>query len=204
MSEEEKKDSGKQSADKKEQVQQVASANKLLERSPEEVYIEEWTDLVKTEKERETAAEESSIVLFRLGKDWLGLSTLVFTEVIRKREIHTIPHRSNAVLLGCVNFRGRLVLCASLHEVLEINGLGAKEDGKERMLAVEQEQNAWVLPVDEVYGVLRVDLNKLENVPVNVKKSTANFIRGIFQWDNKHVAIIDEDLLFYSLRRSLV
>ena len=43
---------------------------------------------------------------------------------------------------------------------------------------------------------------EIENVPVTVTKSSANYLKGIVHWKGKSVAYLDEELLFYSLKRS--
>src|SRR5271154_1080040 len=78
-------------------------AKKLLERRPENSYINEWTNLLMKEKDVAPQLTEGSVVVFRLHKEWLALSTLFFTEVAEKKVIHRIPHRNSPILLGVVN-----------------------------------------------------------------------------------------------------
>ncbi len=188
---------------------ETISANKLLERKPDKSYIQEWSDLLQEQKNKVIRSDEKSIVVFRLGREWLGMITTVFHEVAERRKIHKIPHRSGTILMGMVNLRGQLRICVNMGNLLEIDMTerGMDESSSviyKRMLAIQKEDEFWIFPVDEVFGILRFDLMKVENVPVTVSKSTANYIRGVVTWDNMNIGILDEDLLFYSLKRSLL
>ncbi|CCB86165.1 MULTISPECIES: chemotaxis protein CheW [Parachlamydia] len=186
----------------------AVSANKLLDRVPEESYIEEWTDLLMRPKEREKIVAEESAVIFRLSNEWLALSTFVLVEVTNRRPFHSIPHVTYPAFLGTVNFRGQLWMGVNMHVFLNIElthePIESKAFPASRMLAIEQANKRWVFPVDEVFGVHHFDRRILENVPVTVMRSNVNYLQGVFKWQNKNVAYIDSDLLFHSLERSIL
>lgn len=188
-----------------------SSAAKLLNRKAPSDYISEWTEILMKEKESkdEKAAKETSVLIFRLYDEWLALPVYVFREVVEYRTIHRIPHRTNPILLGTVNMRGQLRLCISLHHLLQIEPSGdwviAEELMKhDLMLLIEKDNERWVFPSDDIFGILLCDYNNLQNVPVTVAKSTANYLRGIFEHQNKQIGILDEELVFFSLRRSIL
>jgi chemotaxis-related protein WspD len=188
-------------------TKELISANSLLAREPDNSYITEWTNLLAGESNPKDTAE-TSIVVFRIGDEWLALSTYICKQVADRRHIHPIPHRGGKYLLGMVNLQGQLTLCVALNLLLEINapdmaGKTTKELADKRFLAIQKDNETWVFPVSEIFGVLHTDLAKIENVPVTVSKSTANYLKGVIPWDHKNVSLLDEELLFYSLRRSL-
>lgn len=181
------------------------SATQLLDRPPSEEYIKEWTKLLTQEKEEVREVKEYSILIFRLRKEWLALPILVFSQVSERRKIHHIPHRTTASLLGLVNVRGQMKLCVALHNILQIeNSNSISNDTYEQMLVIEKNSDIWVFPVDEIYGIHQCNMNELQNVPVTVSKSTANFLRGMLHHDNKKIGLLDEELLFYSLKMSVL
>ncbi len=189
--------------------QQLISANKLLDRKPDPAYIAEWTELLQREMAAEREGDEQSVVVFRLDGEWLALKTALFAEIAHVRPIHRIPHRSGPLLLGMINLRGQLRLCVSLHHLLQLEeGVKEQKEGGHRqyarMVAIRKGDEQWIFPVDEVYGNFRTRVAKLENVPVTVAKSTANYLRGVMAWEGKSVGLLDEELLFQSLRRSLL
>ena len=100
-----------------------------------------------------------SAVVFRLGREWLALPTHLFREVMEVRPIHSLPHRSNDVLLGIVNVEGEIHLCASIGDLL---GLQEDAAGREaghgvyrRMAVVEREGERWVFVVNEIQTLPR-------------------------------------------------
>lgn len=199
----------KNTREEKPPIRIATAANLLLEREAEPDYIQEWTTLLMKEKEKGDSTTEGSVVIFRLGKEWLALSTLVVAQVAENRPVHSIPHRSNAVLAGIVNLGGQLKLCIRLHHFLEIGRDDAEHSYKtplaySRMIAIQNEEEFWIFLVDEVYGIVHCDFAFMENVPVTVSKSAANFLKGVMHWEGKSLGIINEDMLFYSLRRNLL
>ena len=185
----------------------MISKRHLLDRPPEEDYIEEWTSLLASRKEDEDK-KEISVVIFRLGSEWLALTTVTFAEVAQERPIHRIPHRSSRLLLGIVNLRGQLTLCVDMKNILEIEEekLPVKKEGKiyKRMVAIQKGKNRWIFPVDEVYGVYHCDINRVENVPVTAAKSKVNYMKGIIEWNHHRVGYLDDELLFLNLDRSVL
>ncbi len=184
------------------------SADRLLSRPVSLQYIEEWTKILREGKKTYLETREHSILLFRLHNEWFGLSTSFFNQICEKKPIHIIPHKQNPILKGLVNIGGQMRLCVDLKNLLEI-----KEDKKmpppqsaiiyNRMIVIENEGQLFVFPVDEAFGIYQFDMGALENVPVNVAKSSTNYLRGVLTWKGKSVGFLDEELLFYSLKRSL-
>ena len=95
----------------------------LLDRPPPEEYLEEWRAVLVQSKD-EDAGQKISVLIFRLGHEWIALKSAFIEEIVPTRIIHSIPHRSSDVLLGLVNVRGELLLCVSLAEILHLGGGG--------------------------------------------------------------------------------
>lgn len=199
-----------QNDDAKEQSLRGASDSHsgLFERIPSKKDIMEWTEALMNEPVSEEAKSSLSVLVFRLGNDFFALRTVCVKEVARLRKVHCIPHRSGARLLGMINLNGELQLCISLHRFLEIEPSlvplkDKNRNHQERVIAIAKEGDLWVFSVDGIEGIYNLDLTTVENVPVNIAKSTVNFIRGIVKMGAKSVGVIDDELLFASLKRSL-
>lgn len=178
----------------------ISSAAILLNRIPDQRYIDEWTILLQTERERTAVFAEISVVIFRLGREWLALATHIFDEIADCRVIHSLPHRTNSIFLGVTNLRGQLRLCVALHNLLEIEQpknvkITEIQSAYKRMISIQQKGQNWVFPVNEVHGILRCDSSVLQNVPVTVSKSKANYLRGVIRWEGRDVGYLDEELL---------
>jgi len=180
----------------------------LLSRKPSQDYLEEWAVMVQKEKKIGKSHRDFSLLLFRINHEWFGLSTAVFNHVCENKAIHSIPFKKNPLVLGLVNIGGQIRVCVTLEKLLNVSG---HEKGREelssvvydRMIVIEREDHVWVFPVDEVYGIFQFDAEQMENVPVNVSKSAANYLKGIFSWKEKRIGFLDEDLLCYSLKTSV-
>ncbi|MEE4358110.1 MAG: chemotaxis protein CheW [Desulfococcaceae bacterium] len=183
----------------------IHAGRNLLERELPASYLEERTRIIATKKEEESPGTVS-VVIFRVEEEWLALHTRLFTEVVDPQKFHTLPHRKNPVLLGLVNVHGEIRICISLKNLLDIKGDEEKNGEKKqykRMMVVTCEGSQWVFPVEEIHGIYRIHPDIFENTPVTLAKSRASFTRHIFRWRDMNVALLDDGLLFASLKRSL-
>ncbi len=185
------------------------AGRRLLDRDLPDTYRNEWAEVMAGHKE-EQLFKTLSVLVFRIEEEWLALKTSVFAEVISPRnlKVHSLPHRKNRSLTGVINVRGEIQLCVSLKQLLGIEaGSGNRKDrsaaGYKRMLVMESDDGRWVFPVDEILGIHRVHPNAFQNVPVTVAKAQSTFTKGIFMMGETHVAYLDDELLVYSLARSV-
>ena len=94
-----------------------SAAGRLLDRDLPEGYLSETTDVVSAEKRTAETGTES-ILIFRIGLEWLALPTRIFQEITEPGSIHKLPHRVGGILRGLVNVRGEVLLCAALDVLL--------------------------------------------------------------------------------------
>jgi len=184
----------------------VANGRKLFEGEPSADYIESWTKLLAA-PQKEAASGRESLLVFRLGEEWLAFPALSLKTVYELAPIHAIPHKSDALLLGLVNIGGALQLCFSLKALLGIDSAQAKQVAnplsKPRLLVLERAGQIWVFPADEVLGIFDVDSSKSQNIPATVLKANPAFIRKVFGLDGRSVGIVDDELAAFALQRSL-
>lgn len=179
---------------------------RLFDREPPEGYAREWAALLAQEKDAETKGL-LSVVIFRVGGEWLALPTGVFKEVTEVGRVHSIPHRRSEALMGLVNVRGDIQLCVSLARLLgvaeEAENRGSARGAYRRHVTVERGGSRWVFAADEIHGIHRVDPSDVKNVPVTVANWITTYTKGVFVWDDKSVGCLDEELLFSALGRSV-
>lgn len=191
----------------------------LLEREAPPDYLNEWTEvLAKTQPDHSIAqmngaivpsAQTLSVIIFRLGGEWLALPVRLLQEVTQPCIIHTLPHRSNELFLGLVNIRGEILLCVALSNLLDLEATTDSSQNlssvaSKRMVVVASEENRWVFTVDEVCGVHRFQLSELQNTPVVISKATEAYTKGVILWQGHKVNYLDSDLLFYTLNRRIL
>ncbi len=184
-----------------------AGAAQVLDREIDSEYLAHWAQHFRTERQI-VKEDTSSVVIFRIGAEWLALPAAVFHEVCALRPIHSLPHRRNGTILGIANVRGALLVCVSLHALLGIDKAAAPDSGQrrlvhERLLVASRDGERLVFPVDEVHGIHRFDPAQLGETPATVAKSTATYTRAMLAWQQKAVGVLDDELLFYSLNKSL-
>jgi chemotaxis-related protein WspD len=153
------------------------------------------------------AADVESLLVFRVGDEWLALPTTVFDQVTGMRRIHSLPHRRNPAMLGIVSIRGALVICASLVELLGLDASTVSVDSSRaayrRLLVVRSEEQCAVFPVDAVDGVRRFARAAYESVPVTVARTAQPHTRAVVRWQGRTIGLLDAGLLFETLNRSL-
>lgn len=136
----------------------AAAGRRFLDAPSPSGYLDEWTTrLAARDDTRE--GEETSVLVFRLGDEWLALPVAVLVEVTRPRPLHRIPHRGG-LLAGLANIRGELHLCVRLDLIL---GAATPDSDPElrRLVVIRRETEGWVFAADEVDQVHRVLLPDL-------------------------------------------
>ena len=155
------------------------------------------------------AAEETRVVtIFRVAAEWLALPAPVVIEVANLLPVHSLPHRSSGVVLGLASVRGELLVCVSLGQVVGVaplaaSGREARGQGYRRLLVIRRDGVRVVCPVDEVHGVHRFHPRELAAVPTTVARATVTYSTALLPWQGHSVGLLDDQLLFYTLKRSL-
>ena len=147
-----------------------------------------------------------SLLMFRLGEEWLGLATRCLVEVAPLQPIHSLPHQRSRALLGVANVRGALVACLSLVELLGLDAslMAASSDRvMPRLLIVAAQGGPVVLPVDEVEGIHAIDQRLLDNASVAGPQASARFTRGVLPFKGRSLRWLDEEQLLSAVTRSL-
>jgi chemotaxis-related protein WspD len=153
-----------------------------------------------------TTVETRSTVVFRLGEEWLGLPTRCLVEVSPVQAIHSLPHQRSRALLGVANVRGALVACLSFVELLGLDPSvipAGDSRALPRMLIVSADGGPVVVPVDEVDGIHAIEASLLDSASASAQNSNARFTRGVVQWRNRSLRLLDEGQLLSAVNRSL-
>jgi len=185
----------------------ASGGRNLLEREAPQGYLDLWTKILAESKEG-IDTDTVPVVIFRISQEWLAFPTKIFREATDVKTIHRIPHRSNAVLRGLVNVRGELQLCFSLADLVGFSPGESEEKAHRRsyprMAVIEKEGQRWVLAMDEIMGVYDLPKKSLQAAPVTVAKAGAAFTSGLFDYEQRQVALLDEDLIFYNLKKNFL
>ncbi len=160
----------------------AAAATRLLDRYA--LQQDEQVEAVSVESK----AAGRSMLLFRLGEEWLALAA----EIEPLLPVHSLPHQRSRVLQGVANVRGALVPCLSFADLLGVAAVsGAERPGRimPRMLILAAEGGPVVLPVDEVDGIHRLDLAQAQD-----ERDAATFTLAVLQWRARSVPAVKRSL----------
>lgn len=179
-----------------------AAATRLLDRYSLGQEHGQYLPSVELERDIKTR----SILVFRLGEEWLGLATRSLSEVAPLQAIHSLPHQRSRALLGVANVRGALVACISLVEVLGLDGnpaAAASTRTTPRMLILAANGGPVVVPVDEVDGIHAMDERELDSASASGTHAGGRFTLGVLQWKDRSLRLLDEEQLLSAVHRSL-
>lgn len=173
-------------------------------------YTDEWTRQIAARKE-ESRKTTRSVLVFRLGSEWLSLPTVTIKEIVHVRPVHKLPHNRNRMLSGIANISGGMELCFSLEKILGIEE-EPRADGermdtmpaeKHRMIFAVYNKNKYIFVADEVGEIIRFSDSDEQELPSTVNQETGSFMKGIIDWRDQRVGNIDPELLFSLIDRSL-
>ena len=185
-----------------------AGAAELLDAdAPASYFADRTTHFAKPAHAEE--GEMRSVVIFRVESEWLALSTSVVIEIANLLPIHSLPHVTNGVVLGLASVRGELLVCVSLSQVIGAEPLDPawlserRETAYRRLLVIRRDAVRVVCPVDEVFGIHRFRAREFKDVPTTVAKAAVTYSTALLPWRGHSVGVLDDQLLFYTLKRSL-
>lgn len=180
----------------------AAGAARLLDVEVSADYLAEQTRRYAQAKSV-TRPGAQSVVVFRLGAEWLALPTALFSEIAPLRPIHSLPHRRDRIVTGVANVRGELLVCVSLGAALGLGTADASPAAGARLAVIAREGDRFVFVADEIAGLRRFDEDQLTPAPATLAHAQATYTRGLLEWQGRAVGILDDQLLFYTLNHSL-
>ena len=184
------------------------AARRLLQRPLSESELATQTREVARPIE-EDAGARVSLLLFECGGERFALPGSVVRRVTLPTAVHRVPHRSNAVLRGICNLGGQLVPAADLASLLELDASPEPRDSPHRrMLLLGESPDFWVVEVDEVLGVVRVDPAGLIDPPATVRAARDHLTEHLVELETgsarvERVAMLGGPRLLEALARSL-
>jgi len=193
-----------------------AAAAKLLDRPLTDVDLalgygdaaeRPWSRPLSVSPAGDNELDAEAVLVFRIGDEWLALPATAFREVTEMRRIHALPHRRNRSTLGVVNIRGTLVVCTSLVDMLGLEASetapGSCRTAYRRMLVMTDRGQCAVFPVDEVDGVQRFARAACEVIRAPAARTALPHLRAVVRWQGRTIGLLDAELLFHTLNRSL-
>jgi chemotaxis-related protein WspD len=185
-----------------------AAASALLRRELPAGYRADWAGHFARRQEVDDPGTES-VMIFRVGAEWLALPTSIFQEVAELGAIHSLPtHRRSGLVLGLTNVRGELLICFSLAKLLGVDeAIQPKREkpgtDRRRLLVVQRAGQRAAFPTAEVHGIHRYHPQILQEVPATVAKAAARYTMAMLPWQGTTVGRLDEEVIFHTLDRGV-
>jgi chemotaxis-related protein WspD len=172
----------------------AAASAKLLDRTLPAGYREEWTRRF-AEAKADAAKGKESLLIFRVGKEWLALPTAALQEVAEQRVIHSLPHQRHAAVLGLANVRGELLVCIAIEQLLKLPAAAAPPAIARLLVTVWHGQRT-ALPVAEILGVHRFQPEQIKPLPARGARAGGALLRGVLAVDGRAAGVLDAEMFF--------
>lgn len=182
------------------------SGRQLLDRPIPAGYLAEWSEFL-SERHADRIKDLNSILVIRLGSEWLGIPVTLINEITLMRTIVPLPHNSKAIVRGLVNIRGVLTICLSMGALLGVrkpdDDWEENEHSIQRLIIINVPSGDVVIPVSEVFGIIRYENKVLMPPPTTTRNSEHNYIRGMIGHNNNDVGVLDANKILSTISDTL-
>lgn len=147
-------------------------------------------------------SQRDTVLVFRLGRQWLGLPPSLVLEVAANPPVRRLAHRTSGRVEGIVNVRGDLRLCVSLAELL---GLGSRVSvpATARLVLVDDPSGPLAFRCDEVRGLQSFAETQLQPPPDTLRPPLDGCVRALIPADTGAIALLDGDAVAKLLRTAV-
>src|SRR3954453_19352096 len=144
-----------------------------------------------------TSLTTIDVLLLRLASELYGIPSASVREVVRYRAYTSVPG-SPPSLPGILSQRGTILPVVELRQLLDLATVPLSRAAR-LVIVAHQETDMALLAEDGVdLAVLPADM--LQALPAALDPARARFLRGIAQYEQQPVALIDLDELIAGLR----
>jgi purine-binding chemotaxis protein CheW len=155
----------------------------MFESSPVKQHVEEHPDL--------------DVLLFQLARETYAIPSSSVREVARYRPYTLVPG-APPTLPGIISQRGMILPVVELHPLL---GFAQVEITRAaRLVIVIHHDVGMALLVESVLDLVSLPISTIEPVPTALDPSRARFLRGIAQYADRAVGLLNLDELIAGLR----
>ncbi len=193
----------------------AAAARSFFDRPAPEGYLAGWSQWLADSGVRDSDNEAGgnddneiyaederlSVLIFRLGPEWLAFRTRTIAEVTKTRPVHQVPQRTNDIFRGLVNLQGQVQLCVSLHGLLGVTA--APTPMRLIVLRDRERSESWAFAADEVLGVEHVPRGRWRSVPSTLVNPSIGFSQAVLSWKDRSIGLLDELRIFAALGVSI-
>jgi purine-binding chemotaxis protein CheW len=148
--------------------------------------------------EKDIAAPATiDVLLLRLADELYGIPSASVREVIRYRAYTPVPG-SPPSLPGILSQRGTILPVVELRPLLGLEMIPVTRAA--RLVIVAHQEIDMALLVESVLDLAMLPADTLQSLPAALDPTRARFLRGIAEYEQQPVALIDLDELIAGLR----
>ena len=137
------------------------------------------------------------VLLLRLAGELYGIPSASVREVVRYRAYTPVPG-SPPSLPGILSQRGTILPVVELRQLLDLAIVPLSRAA--RLVIVAHQETDMALLAEDVVDLAVLPADMLQPLPAALDPARARFLRGIAQYEQQPVALIDLDELIAGLR----
>ncbi len=130
------------------------------------------------------------LVIFGLDGAWYGLEASAVQEVILVAD-NTVVYHAPQYVRGIINLRGKIVTVLDTETKLGLTPHQVSADSRILIVGWNHEQVG--LLVEFVAEVFNLGKDQIEPVPMNISARLSRFLKGVCNYENHLVGLIDLD-----------
>ncbi len=185
------------------------AAQRNLQRPVSDGYREQWA-VHFSAVQQTRAPNDSAVLVFRIGREWLALPATMIDSVAPLAAPHRLPHRHGGGLLGIVNVAGTLRPAIALGRLLGIDdssthaaGTSAGRHTFARLVVAQCEGHTFALPVADLHGIVRYPAREVAAPAATINKGLVRYLSGVLTRENMHIGVLDGPLVGHQMARLL-
>lgn len=142
-------------------------------------------DLIKS------GQKDVQLIIFKLGGEEYAVPIDCVYEIIMPQKATRIP-KSPSYVAGVINLRGNILPVINGKKKFMIKELADNKKNDERIMVLEVDNETIGLIVDGVYEVIRLNIDEIEQPPIDLEENTDIFW-GIGKFENRLLILINSE-----------
>ena len=147
-------------------------------------------------EEKTNTVSDSTVILystFYVQGNIYGIKAIKVQEVINVGHITPVHQAAKPFIVGIINLRGRIVTIIDLAAKL---GLGKTDVTRDTGIFILESGNEFIgILVDKISDVLQINNDLIAPAPGNIQGVSGKFFDGVYQAENKLIALLNPDLV---------
>lgn len=132
--------------------------------------------------------KEIQLVVFKLGREFYGISILQVQEIKRMAEITRVPHAPDYIK-GVINLRGSVLPVIDLKKCLDLPP--GENTESTRIVIVKVEEIVFGVIVDAVAEVTAIDTASIEPPNTIVSGINAQYLSGVGKFEDRLIIMLN-------------